>query len=81
MALLGLGITAKSKLAGTPTLYVEYHRCDRCGVEFRLYFRSEKNLRDALGEISKKLGGNGKEDLCYLCMSGVPADQMVLSLE
>lgn len=78
MALLGVGITAKTDLAGKPTLYVEYHRCDKCGAEFRLYFRTEKDLREALVEIEKKLGSNGTEDLCYSCRSLVPADQMII---
>ena len=79
MSLLGLGITSKSNLAGNPTLYVEYHQCDRCGVEFRLYFKSAKGMEEALVEIAKKLGSNGKEDLCFTCRSSVPADQMILS--
>ena len=81
MTLLGVGIIAKSNLAGNPTLYVEYHQCDRCGAEFRLYFKTAKDLGEALVEISKKVGSNGKEDLCYSCMNQVPADQMVLPLE
>jgi len=79
MALLGVGITARSTLAGNPTLYVEYHQCDRCGTEFRLYFKTTKDLEEALVEISKKLGSNEKEDLCFSCMNTVPADQMIMS--
>jgi len=80
MSLIGVGITAKSNLPGNPTLYVEYHRCDRCGTEFRLYFKTAKELKEALDAISERLGSNGKEDLCYSCMNQVPADQMVLTL-
>ena len=80
MSRMGVGITAKSNLAGNPTLYVEYHQCDQCGAEFRLYFKTAKDLGEALVEIAKKMGFNGKEDLCYSCMSKVPADQMILTL-
>ena len=79
MGLLGVGITAKSNLAGKPTVYVEYHQCDRCKAEFRLYFRTTMDMKEALMEISKRLSSNGKEDLCFSCMNQVPADQMVLA--
>ncbi len=85
MAVLGVGITVESKLAGNTTAYVEYHRCDRCGTEFRLYFKTEKDLKETLEQIrniekGREIACKGREDLCHSCMSRVPADQLVLML-
>ncbi len=77
--LLGTGITAKSNLPGNPILSVEYHQCDQCGVEFKLYFRHKTDeLVKALEEISRKLGQNGHEDLCFGCQNPVPSEQLVM---
>lgn len=81
MSVLGVGITAKSNLAGNPTVCVEYHECNRCGAEFRIYFKTAKDLEGAVTEIARQLSSNGKEDLCHSCMSAVPADQMLMVLE
>jgi len=80
--LLGVGITGKTALPGNPVLSTEYHRCDKCGAEFKLYYRSKKDLDEAVVEIGKKLGGNGHgEDLCFNCQMPVPANQLVLPFE
>ncbi len=79
MAILGIGVTGLVKEAGGGAFFVEYHRCDNCETEYKLYFKSEKELKDALATLAVKLESM-KEDLCYSCQSEVPEDQMVMSL-
>jgi len=77
--LLGTGITSKSDLPGNPILQVEYHQCDKCGVEFKLYFRhASPDMDKALEAIARKLGNNGHEDLCFGCQNPQPAEQLVM---
>ena len=77
--LLGIGITAKSHLPGNPVLSVEYHQCDKCGAEFRLYFKSKNDMDSAIAEIGRKLTyKNG--DLCYNCKNPI-MEQLVMSLK
>ena len=80
VAVLGVSISAKAESKSDRTCWCEYRRCDRCGVEFRTYFRSAKILEEAIGEIAQKLGRNGTEDLCHSCMSPSQGEQAVLSL-
>lgn len=79
--LLGVGVTSKSDLLGNPVITVEYHRCDRCDREFKVYFKNKKDLSEALSELAKKLIENGKEDLCLNCLYPVEAEQMAMALE
>lgn len=80
MSLLGLAITLKSKDEGT--VYVEYHKCDRCGGEYRVYLKSPRNVEDAFKDIANRMGNKpGEEDLCFNCQRGVIADQPMLPLE
>lgn len=79
MSLLGTALTKKSKDEGT--LYVEYHQCDRCGAEYRVYLKSPKDVENAFQDIAKRLGNKaGEEDLCFNCQSLVIADQPMMPL-
>jgi hypothetical protein len=77
MSLIGLGITGKSTPA-SPVLYVEYHKCDKCGCEYRVYYRSHKSLSEAILEIGRKLGRNGHGDLCFNCEHQIASNQLVM---
>ena len=77
--LLGTAIVKKDK-AGS--LYVEYHQCDKCNAEYRLYFRAEKMDEEAFQEMAKRLGNKVNEkDLCFNCQNQVIGDQVMLPLE
>ncbi len=83
MSLLGLTI---SKGKDKPCYYVEYHQCDRCGVEYRVYVQSENNLEKTLAhlrniELGRAIVSREKDDLCFHCQSHVIATQSILSLE
>lgn len=79
--LLGIGITGKSDLPGNPVVSVEYHRCDRCSCEFRLYYKSKSDLTEAIEQIGKKLGNNWGEDLCFNCQMPVPVGQLAMPFD
>jgi len=80
MSLLGLAITKAEK--GEGSVYVEYHRCDKCGTEYRVYMRSPQDVEEAFQTIVKRLGNKpGEMDLCFNCQRGVIADQPMLPLE
>ena len=82
MSLLGLAIRTKDKRDPTKTLYVEYHQCDRCGAEYRVYLHSQKDVEEAYREFAKMFGNKpGEEDLCFNCQSQVIADQPMMLLE
>jgi len=77
--ILGVGITSKSELPGNPVLTVEYHQCDKCGSEFKLYYRHKcAELDEAITEVGRKLGHNGKDDLCFGCQNPAPSEQLVM---
>ena len=80
LGVLGIGITRAENLQGKPTVYVEYHRCDDCGKEFRLYYRSERDLEDVKEELRAKLEKNGGRDICFLCQDPLPSEQLLLPL-
>ena len=78
MSLLGLAITKKEKEAGT--VYVEYHLCDKCGGEYRVYLKSPQGVEEAFQELAKRLGNKPHEqDLCFNCQNQVIGQQAVLS--
>jgi len=79
--LLGIALSKKAKDQGEGTVYVEYHVCDQCGGEYRLYRKSEQSVEEAFQTIAKMLGNKkDKPDLCYNCQSQVINDQMMLPL-
>lgn len=79
MSLLGLAITKAEK--GEGAFYVEYHRCDKCGAEYRVYLRSPEDVEDAFKTIVKRLGNKKDEqDLCFNCQRGVIANQAMMPL-
>ena len=82
MSLLGLAIRKADKKDPDKTLYVEYHRCDRCGAEYRVYLHSQKEVEEAYREFSKMFGNKpGEDDLCFNCQSQVIADQPMMPME
>jgi len=82
MSLLGLAINKQNKKDPGKTRYVEYHRCDRCGAEYRIYLHSPKDVEEAFQDFAKMFGNKvGEEDLCYNCQSQVIADQPMMPIE
>ena len=82
MSLLGLAITKRDNKDPDKTIYVEYHQCDKCGAEYRIYLHSSKEVEDAYQQLAKMFGNKpGEEDLCYKCQSRVIADQSMLPME
>ena len=79
MSLLGLAISKKDKRDPSKVLYVEYHLCDKCGAEYRVYLHSQKEVEGAYREFAKMFGNKpGEDDLCFNCQSQVIADQPML---
>jgi len=79
MSLLGLAITKAEKDGGT--VYVEYHRCDKCGAEYRVYMRSPQEVEEAFQTLAKRLGNKpGDMDLCFNCQNGIIVDQLAMPL-
>ena len=56
MSLLGLAITKRDKKDPYKAIYVEYHSCDRCGAEYRVYLCSPKEVEEAYQELAKMFG-------------------------
>ena len=80
MSLLGLAITKKEKDTGT--IYVEYHLCDDCGAEYRVYLSSPRGVEEAFQELAKRFGNKpDKQDLCFNCQHQVIVNQMVMPME
>ena len=81
MSLLGLAITKRDKKDPDKMIYVEYHQCDKCGAEYRVYLHSSKEVEGAYQLLAKMFGNKpGEEDLCYNCQSQVIADQSMMPL-
>ena len=81
MSLLGIAIRKEDKKDLRKNLYVEYHRCDRCGAEYRVYLHSQKEVEEADQAFAKMFGNKPEEqDLCYNCQSQVIFDQPMLPL-
>ena len=81
MSLLGIAVRKRDKKDPDKTLYVEYHRCDRCGAEYRVYLRSQKEVEEAYQAFAKMFGNKAEEeDLCHNCQSQVVFDQPMMPL-
>ena len=81
MSLLGLAITKRDKKDPDKTIYVEYHQCDKCGAEYRVYLHSSNEVEKVYQQLAKMFGNKpGEEDLCYNCQSQVIADQPMMPL-
>jgi RecB family endonuclease NucS len=79
MSLLGLAITKEERKTGT--VYVEYHRCDKCGSEYRVYMKSSQGVEDAFQQLARMFGNKPHEqDICFDCQNNVIAPQSVLSI-
>lgn len=82
MSLLGMAISKRDKKDADRTVYVEYHRCDRCGSEYRVYLHSPQEVEEAFQVLAKMMGNKpGEQDLCFNCQSQVIADQAMMPLE
>ena len=81
MSLLGIAIRKQEQKVPGETLYVEYHQCDRCGAEYRVYFHSQKEIEEAYQAFAKMFGNKvDEEDLCYNCQSKVIFDQPMMPM-
>lgn len=78
MALIGIAVSFKSELPSLPSFFVEYHECDKCKKEFRLFFKSPAEKKEAVDILSRRCRTNGKEDLCFTCQSRSHAEQLVM---
>ena len=82
MSLLGIAIRKQDKKDSRNTIYAEYHHCDRCGTEYRVYLRSQKEAEEAYQAFAKMFGNKAEEkDLCFNCQSQVIFDQSIMPLE
>ena len=80
MSLLGLAITKRNK--GEGTVYVEYHQCDKCGAEYRIYLKSQLGVEEAFEELAKRMGNKPEErELCFDCQSNVIKNQLMMPME
>ena len=76
--LLGVAINLKGKEG---TLYVEYHKCDECDAEYRLYFKNAGTVEEAFQAIARMLGNKPQQqDLCFNCQNHVIGEQVMLPL-
>ncbi|MDP2729155.1 MAG: hypothetical protein Q8O55_01575 [Dehalococcoidales bacterium] len=74
--LLGVAITKQDKEG---TLYVEYRQCDKCQSEYRLYYRSGKEVEETFQTLAKRLGNKPNEqDLCFSCQNNIIAGQIIM---
>lgn len=81
MSLLGLAITKKDQKDKSGSVFVEFHQCDRCGAEYRVYLKSQEQVEEAFQAIAKMLGNKPDEqDLCFNCQSQVIANQTILPM-
>ena len=81
MSLLGLAIRKADKNDPGKTLYVEYHQCDRCGAEYRVYLHSSKEVEEAFQDLARMMGNKpGEQDLCFNCQSQVITNQSLMPL-
>jgi len=79
MSLIGVALTAENKKLGS--LYVEWHRCDKCGAEYRVYFASEQQVEEAFQRIAKMLKNKADEqDLCFDCQNQVIGNQVMMPM-
>ncbi len=77
--LLGTAITLKDK---NGTIYVEYHQCDKCQAEYRVYLKSSGSVEEAFQTIAKMLGNKaGETDLCFHCQNQVINTQVMLPMQ
>lgn len=80
--LLGVALTKEDKTEKAGTVYVEYRKCDKCGVEYRLYYRSEALVEEAFQLLAKRMGNASRvQDLCFDCQQGVIAHQLMIPLK
>jgi len=76
--ILGIAIAIKSQ-DNAEALYVEYHRCDQCSTEYRVYLHSLQAVENAYRELAKVLGNpDNTPDLCYNCQEHIIANQGLL---
>lgn len=82
MSILGIAIRKEDKKDPRQTIYVEYHRCDQCGAEYRVYLHSQKEVEEAYQAFAKMFGNkNDEPDLCFNCQSQRIFDQPMMPLE
>ena len=77
--LLGTALTLRNK---NETVYVEFHHCDKCGVQYKLYLKSPGSVEDAFQTIAKMLGNKENEqDLCFECQNAVIGNQVMMPMQ
>ena len=82
MSLLGIALRKEDKKDPRKNIYVEYHRCDRCGAEYRVYLHSQKEVEEAYQAFAKMFGNKAEdEDLCWNCQNNAIFDQPKMPLE
>lgn len=78
--LLGVALTLKGK---NETVYVEYHRCDKRGAEYRVYLKSNSaSVEEAFRALARTMGNKANEqDLCFNCQNQVIGNQVMMPME
>lgn len=81
--LVGVFLTKNVKeKSDDKTLYVEVHKCDQCGGEYKVYLKSALIVEDAFQQLAKRMGNlSHQKDLCLDCQTRVILNQPMLPLE
>ena len=78
----GTALTKDTRDKNGGSVYVEFHRCDECGMPYKLYLKSPLGVEDAFQQIAKMLGNRpDKPDLCIDCQNRVIGNQVMMPLE
>ncbi len=79
--LLGVALTKNAK-GKEGSLYVEWHKCDKCGVEYRVYLKSASEVEEAFQQFAKMFHNRPEhKDLCQECQTGVILNQPMFPIE
>jgi hypothetical protein len=78
--LLGVALTVKGK---NEQVYVEYHHCDKCGREYRVYLKTKSaTVEEAFQALARMMGNKPEEqDLCFDCQNQVIGNQVMFPME
>ena len=78
--LLGVALTKQVK-GKEGSLFVEWHKCDKCGAEYRVYLNSVAAVEEAFQQFAKMFKNRAEHtDLCQECQTGVISSQPMMPM-